>query len=30
MNTDEELKEAFREYRDGTFVRHPPKGGSAG
>ena len=30
MNTDEELKEAFREYRDGTFVRHPPKSGSAG
>ena len=29
MNTDEELKQAFREYRDGTFVRHPTKGGSA-
>ncbi|MHB8869119.1 MAG: pirin family protein [Thermoleophilia bacterium] len=27
MNTDEELREAFREYQDGTFVRHPLKGG---
>ncbi len=29
MNTDEELQQAFREYRDGTFVRHATKGDSA-
>jgi hypothetical protein len=28
MNTDEELHQAFREYPDGTFVRHSMKGGS--
>ena len=30
MNTDEEIRQAFQEYQDGTFVRHPTKGGSAG
>ncbi len=27
MNTQEELRAAFRDYRDGTFVRHGSKGG---
>ncbi|MBU2601008.1 MAG: pirin family protein [Actinobacteria bacterium] len=27
MNTDEELRTAFRDYRDGTFARHGSRGG---
>lgn len=30
MNTDEELQQAFRDYRDDTFVHHPTKGDSSG